>query len=157
LQPVDFLKTASDLLDAGKGKPTETNLRRACSTAYYALFHTLCRTCANMLVGKGAAQRTKRAWTQVYRAVEHNTAKTNCLRKDIIKRFPAEVQDFANQFVQMQEKRHRADYDPHEKFYKSSVIADIDAVRVAIQGFEKARVADRRAFAAYVLFKFRDK
>jgi len=38
--------------------------------------------------------------------------------------FPPSIQDFANMFVQMQEKRHRADYDPTDFHYKSSVQAE---------------------------------
>jgi uncharacterized protein (UPF0332 family) len=156
LEPTDFLSTALNLLDANGDPPRETNLRRACSTAYYALFHALCRTCANTLVGEGAAQTTKRAWTQAYRALDHKFARDSCSRSAVVRKFSAEIQDFADQFVQMQEKRHRADYDPQETFYESSVRADIEAARVAIEAFETAPLEDRRAFAAYVLFKFRD-
>jgi hypothetical protein len=58
-------------------------------------------------------------------------------------------------FVQMQSKRHTADYDPHEKFYKSAVLNDIAAVRAAITDFEAAPLKDRRAFAALAMFKMR--
>jgi hypothetical protein len=67
--------------------------------------------------------------------------------------FPVEIQDFADRFVQMQAKRHLADYDPNERFYKSAVIADIDAARVAIDGFLTMPLRDRRAFAAHVLLR----
>ena len=55
----------------------------------------------------------------------------------------------------MQAKRHKADYDPSGKLYKSSVRQDIANVRGVIAGFQKSSVMDRRAFAAYVLFKTR--
>jgi hypothetical protein len=58
-------------------------------------------------------------------------------------------------FVQMQEKRHRADYDPAEKAYKSAVINDIAAVEAAIEDFQRAPIKDRRAFAALALLKER--
>lgn len=66
-----------------------------------------------------------------------------------------DVQVFADMFVQMQEKRHEADYDPKQAFYKSAVQADIDAARVAIKNFQSVDKRHRRAFSAYVLLKER--
>jgi hypothetical protein len=82
-------------------------------------------------------------------------ASNACRHREIISRFPKEIEDFANAFVAMQEKRHLADYDPHERFSKSEVLADIAVVRQAVSEFEKAVTKDRRAFCAYVLFKRR--
>lgn len=115
---------------------------------YYALFHTLCATCAKMLIGP---QGTKRAWTHVYRSVEHKAANDNCRRSDMIRRFPAAIQDFALMFSQMQEKRHRADYDPDERLIKSAVETDIEAARAAMSAFHKVPAKHRRAFAAYII------
>jgi hypothetical protein len=64
--------------------------------------------------------------------------------------FPAEIQDFANMFVQMQEKRHRADYDPTGRYDKSSVQADIDATKIAIDQFLRCDKRHQRAFIIYV-------
>ena len=71
-------------------------------------------------------------------------------------KFPEEIQDFGNVFVSMQRKRHKADYDPFEKYYKSNIKADIDDIKGVIGRFKDADVKDRRAFAAYVLFKRRN-
>lgn len=70
-----------------------------------------------------------------------------------MKHFPDEIKDFANMFVQMHEKRHRADYDPDEKLTKSAVQNDIDAVRAVIEGFQNTSLRHRRAFAAHVLLR----
>jgi hypothetical protein len=69
--------------------------------------------------------------------------------------FPQTIRDFANLFVAMQGKRHKADYDPAEQFYKSSVMNDINIVASSITQFNSAPIKDRRAFAAHVLFKQR--
>ncbi len=53
-------------------------------------------------------------------------------------------------FVQMQEKRHRADYDPTGVFYKSAVKADIAAADVAISAFQAIDLRHRKAFAVFV-------
>lgn len=72
-----------------------------------------------------------------------------------MKKFPKDIEDFANVFVDMQFKRHKADYDPSEHFYKSAVSQDIEDTVSVIKAFESAPMKDKRAFAAYVLLKNR--
>ncbi len=96
----DLLATADDLI-VGRGrnrKPRQANLRRAVSTAYYAMFHCLAQCCADTLVGSAGSNRSKHAWRQVYRAVEHKGTSKKCKRGEIHE-FPKEVEDFANVFV----------------------------------------------------------
>ena len=153
----DLLNTADDLV-AGDGKsrkPRQSNLRRAVSTAYYAMFHCLAICCANALAGSSGPHRSKHAWRQVYRALEHGLARNNCRNKNFLSKFPQEVEDFANAFVSLQEKRHSADYDPFARFNKLEVESDIAAARRVIEGFQSASTKHRRAFAVYVLFKTR--
>lgn len=107
-----------------------------------------------MIGGQGSARSTH-AWKKVYRALEHNFAKKACKSGSELKNFPKEIEDFANMFVTLQGKRHKADYDPQERFYKSSVQNDIGAAEDAIAGFLNAPQKDRRAFAAHVLFRTR--
>jgi len=68
-----------------------------------------------------------------------------------MKEFPAEIQKFADAFVEMQKVRQRSDYSPMETFYKSDVRQDIAKVNLAINNYEKAELKHRRAFAAFVL------
>ncbi len=156
MNPSDLLDTATVLLTSSKGRPTGASLCRATSSAYYALFHCLARECANLLIGGGNAERSEAAWRQVYRALDHGPAKQRCKNTSVMRRFPREVEDFANAFVTMQEKRHRADYDPFSRFTKSEVSTDIALARLAIERFKSARAKDRRAFCAYVLLKERN-
>lgn len=58
-------------------------------------------------------------------------------------------------FVAMQAKRHQADYDPFEVFYKSAVAQDIADVEDVIKRFARVPARDRRAFAAYALLRRR--
>ncbi|MBO9100016.1 hypothetical protein J5287_12125 [Rhizobium sp. K1/93] len=104
------------------------------------------------MMGGNGSSRSRHAWKQVYRALSHGPTKKACSHKSVEK-FPKEVQDFANMFVQMQTKRHAADYDPTTRSKKSTVLLDIEGVEAAINDFMKAAVKDRRAFAALVLFK----
>jgi hypothetical protein len=106
-----------------------------------------------MLGGAGASKGVM-AWRQTYRALEHNFAKGAC-SDGIISKFPKAIEDFANAFVTMQEKRHAADYDPYTKLTKSEVLQDILLVEQTIRDFQKEKPKDRRAFCALVLFKKR--
>jgi len=151
LNPKDLLKAASDLVPE-TGRPRQANLRRAASTTYYALFHTLAHCCADLLIGGTNSERSKPAWHQVYRSLNHRPTKTACSAPKISE-FPNEIQDFANMFVTFQDKRHSADYDPKKKHFKSDVLLDIASAEIAITGFQSASIKDRRAFAAFVLFK----
>jgi uncharacterized protein (UPF0332 family) len=154
LVPLDLLKTASDLLPR-KGKPRQANLLRGISTVYYSLFHVLAKTAADLLIGSNRARKSHEAWQQVYRALDHNAAKKACQNQNRISLFPQEVQDFASAFVSMQEKRHKADYDPNHKVYKSELLVDIEVAGDVITNFNKVPILHRRAFAALLLFKMR--
>ena len=155
MKPPDLLHTSRVLLSASRSKPTTACCRRAVSGAYYALFHCLARECADLLIGGGNADRSQEAWRQVYRSLEHVACKERCKHKEMIRRFPKGIEDFANAFVTLQDKRHSADYDPFARFVKSSVLADIELVEQALIDFKAESIKDRRAFCAYVLFKKR--
>ena len=160
MNPDDLLRVADNLAQgSGPGRPNQVELRRAVSTAYYALFHTLANDCADLLIGRRSPTQTNRAWGQAYRALEHREVKRkysqnpgkNILRKD----FPLAIKEFADQFVAMQENRHKADYDPLEPFTRSGVQQLIRESRTAISGFQLVAERDRRACAAFVLFPLR--
>lgn len=108
------------------------------------------------MIGGNGSSRSDGAWRQVYRALEHGNAKSRCNNSGMIKKFPKQIEDFANLFVQMQVKRHSADYDPFEIFVKSVVENDIDQVEQAIKDFNLAPKSDRLAFCAYVLLRERN-
>jgi uncharacterized protein (UPF0332 family) len=130
-------------------------LRRATSSCYYALFHCLAKECADLLIGASKSNRSNEAWRQVYRSLDHSPTKDRCRDREMIKKFPKAIEDFANTFVTMQAKRHDADYDPFKTFVKSSVESDIVLIEEAIRQFKAANAKDRRAFCAYVLLKKR--
>ena len=134
----------------GGKKPRQSDLKRSVSTVYYALFHTLCRQCADCLIGTKGSDRSNPAWRQAYRAVAHGHAKGCCENQKIMKTFPKEIEDFGNAFVTAQIKRHSADYDPAYRVIRSEVIEDINVAEQVIKDFKKCPVKDRRAFSAWV-------
>jgi len=70
-------------------------------------------------------------------------------------RFPQECVDFANAFVELQDARHRADYDPDYRAIRSDVVASIETAAQVIADLRAVPMKDRRALAAWVVFKNR--
>ena len=156
LKPTDFIATARDLADSSpRGRPRETNLRRAVSTAYYALFHCMAQSAADLIVGGSGADRSRPAWRQAYRGIDHGIARQRCEKQIFISKFPPEIQTFANLFVLMQKNRHKADYDPSARFFKSEILSMISDAEEVIHGYERSPRKDRRAFVVYVLLNLR--
>jgi hypothetical protein len=148
------LLDAADLLArANTGRPVQAFLKRAVSTAYYAAFDALASECANTVVSSDA-RRTARAWVQVYRALDHNSARTAC-QQSRQRGFPSEIGSFADAFIQLQEARHEADYNPTSKFTRSEVMALIELSEAGIHSLRQADAPHRRAFVAWVLLKRR--
>ena len=94
----DLIETARGLTELSPRRPSQANLRRALSTAYYAVFHSLAGVIADILMGKGRNE----AWHQVYRALEHGSARNACRNMEVVRGFPPEIQDFADRFVVLQ-------------------------------------------------------
>ena len=162
MSPEDLLMIAESLasgrIGSQRGRSRQAELRRAISAAYYALFHTLASNCADMLVGARSATRTRQAWRQMYRALDHGQVKRQCTErrpKRVLVKFPQEVQDFAEQLVRMQRLRHLADYDPFEQFSRSAVSQFIEETKAVITEFNQVERGDCRAFAVFVLFDLR--
>ena len=93
------------------GRPRQAMLRRAVSTAYYAMFHALCQSNADTLVGPSPSGPDPELWLDTYRTLEHRAAK-NRLASSISSRQDPAIRNFARTFGSMQEQRINADYDP---------------------------------------------
>ena len=149
--PRDLIETARRLTEPGAAQPTQADLRRAVSTAYYALFHCLAAAAADLLTDS----RSSPEWRQVYRALEHGKAKRACRQQGAMRAFPTEIRSFAKAFVELQDARHEADYAPEGQYLKPDVLAMIIRAEEAIDRFDQADTRRRRGFAVHVLFKRR--
>ena len=58
-------------------------------------------------------------------------------------------------FVNMQEQRHNADYNPDADFQKAQIVQDIHNAEKIINDFNALPRQERRAFAIYVMFDIR--
>ena len=151
MNPHDLIEAARALTDVGCEHPTQARLRRAVSTAYYAVFHCLAGTAADLLIGRSRNE----AWHQVYRALEHGKARNACRHQWAMQRFPTEIRDFAEAFVMLQDRRHEADYALDDRYDKLDVLSAIDRAENAIAGLDQADIGHRRSFVAHVLFRQR--
>ena len=147
------LLAGSTYAPAPIGRPRQTMLKRAVSNAYYAMFHALCRSNANTIVGTSPAPTYTQEWSRTYRALEHRFASDRMNRHSTGR--PLALQDFATVFTILQEHRHRADYDPEAAYLRREVTSLIDRAETATQAFLASSAADRRALATIVLLRDR--
>lgn len=150
---------SDDLLDIARrladGSPTQTDLRRAVSSVYYAVFHTICQSNADTLVGDNPQDRDESAWRQAYRALEHGYARRRCQQVLSGGRFSPPIQRLAGFVAVIQDLRHRADYDPDATFSQQEVVTAVAQAEDAIAAFRSVPARERRAFAVFVLMRER--
>ena len=145
-----------------RGAARETDLRRAISNAYYALFHFVLTAAADMVVG--ADQRATARYSFVYRSVEHSQLRAVC--SQVRATAPQNVAlcptggfggiaDFARITLNLQELRNQADYDPSKEFSSSDAEIEVSNARQAIKWFQEGSLEQQQAFLTMVLFKSR--
>ncbi|MBI5363679.1 MAG: hypothetical protein HZA53_10910, partial [Planctomycetes bacterium] len=123
---VDFLLQARKLAARERGSPTQGGLRRATSTAYFALFHFLVDEAARAHMGSHRARSSARGL--LARAFQHTTMVQASkafssspmhprLQAALGTPVPMELlREVAATFCDLQRARHTADYDPLARF-----------------------------------------
>lgn len=149
----ELLATARRLIEARPKRPSQSDLKRAISTAYYALFHAIARHGADALIGVGRLRKDG-AWLQTYRALDHGPARNACeqLRGQ---GFPPHLCECGETFIQLQRAQHAADYDPSRRVSGADALAAITLAETAIAKLDTATRKDRRALAVQLLLKRR--
>jgi uncharacterized protein (UPF0332 family) len=148
LDPADLLAVARHLADPGAALPlSDARLRRAVSTAYYAVFHKVLRAASQRFMGPD--QEHSAGYVLLYRGFDHKHMKTVCealqvstlkdkykhhLRKSAVSQ---DMRDFAGIFPAPRDLRHRADYDPAAEFQPSDVLSIVDSAAVAMDAFDR--------------------
>ncbi len=158
MNPVELIALARALVNgviAGSDSATQTELRRAVSCAYYAMFHTLSVSNANSLVGTSTADQQRWSWRQIYRAADHRPARNKLTSASLGNRFPREIRRFGAVFAEIQSQRHSADYDPHSDFSATGMSDLIDRVEIAISTFNQTPDDIRRDLAVHILTNIR--
>jgi hypothetical protein len=155
------IENARALATLDKGRPRQASLRRAVSTAYYALFQALCELCAKELVG------WKKPWesfTPIFRALEHGRAAQTLSQGGSI--HAPEWRRLGYVFKELQAAREWADYNPEPRpnfqlgtnaspFTRSETLAFIELALEAVQILDLLSAAERLKLAARLVSKAR--
>ena len=137
---------ASRLLAAGQ--PSQEALRRAVSTAYYAMFHALAASNADLIVGPRTSNNQSE-WIATYRSLRHYRAENPLHGWPHL--FSQPIQNFAIVISSTKRRREDADYDPDANFPQNQVIIWIDRAEQAIIEFNAASPQERAMVAIATL------
>jgi len=163
--PNELLAVARLLTDETSGAPSDAQLRRSVSTAYYAVFNKILREAADRFVGPN--QSSKAAYRLVYRNFEHGRVKEVCIRlcasrlseqmkrelgRDSVSR---EMRDFASSFPFLQAARQHADYDPSFVILLVDAADQIAAAQTAIAAFDQTAEDERTDVLALMMGRTR--
>ena len=156
----DLRTQAHHLVSLDVRKPKQANLRRAISTAYYALFHLLLADCALRMSPRTPAGLAPR----IARSLTHSEMRDVCVAissgnpASILlgphpTGFSAELSVVAKAFVSLQEARHRADYDIAASYSRPNALDALQTLNKAFLAWEKIRKHDEATvFLAALLF-----
>src|SRR5438067_763072 len=119
--PHDLLEQAIHLARREPKRPRQTSLRRAVSTAYYALFHLL-------IASAVANWKIARHRTTLAREFGHTHMEKVC-KMTKGKQYPnpklpevLKLKSIADTFVELQGHRERADYDNSARWSRTDVL-----------------------------------
>ena len=140
---------------ASVGRPRQIMLRSAAGVAYYGMFHALCGSNADTLVGASPSVRETQLWVDTYRALPHSAAKNQLRQYASATRDPA-LGTFARAIAKLQDERIKADYDPSEEFSRSRVSDLIDQAEAATRAFANLPARTRRMLAIHLLIRRRN-
>jgi uncharacterized protein (UPF0332 family) len=160
--PEEFLRQADAM--TAQAEPTQVDLRRAISNAYYALFHLSLTAAADMLLTPTA--RNGDLYALIYRGVEHARLRDLCKHVSATTAHESfapfarldgygDLATFANLLAGLYEQRNTADYDPSKSFTAAEANGAIADAREAIKAFRTATDEQRRAFLAVLLLPFK--
>jgi len=142
----DLLVQARHLAELDPSKPRQANLRRAVSSAYYALFHLLIAE----FVHKGLPGHQKALMDRVSRSFNHSDMLKVCrqwqqpvlpqvIQNLLVVPADARLTSIARTFVDLQEARHEADYDVSVRLSKSETLARVEEVELPFAKWKAVR------------------
>lgn len=161
----DLLEQARTLAKREPKRPRQASLRRAVSSAYYALFHQLTEAASRDLITGSDCEILR---NQVKRAFKHAEMKDVCqaLAKWQPKQPPArmanlfsqspseDIRHVASAFVELQQARHDADYDTQCRFSRDDVLTLLETAEQAFLIFNglPRKSAERRMLLVALAF-----
>lgn len=141
-----LLEQARHLVRREPKRPRQASLRRGVSTAYYALFHFLIDQACRSMLGGGTRHRPARLI--LGRAFAHGTM-AQAARPfnggslpawfNWTTPIPVLLRDIAKAFRELQQQRHRADYDLSQPFSRTQATECVRLAETAIAGWPAVR------------------
>jgi uncharacterized protein (UPF0332 family) len=135
----DLLEQSHHLAHRDTGTAKQASLRRAVSTAYYALFHLL----IDDAVGHWAVERQRGVLARTF---DHSKMRGVC--DDLLKVVrsgrivPPELVHVARTFVTLQQHRHTADYDNTIEWSSSDLVEVLELASGAFDAWRVIRGQD---------------
>ena len=139
--PDDLLEQPEYLANREIENPRQASLRRAISSAYYALFHLL----VSESVSQWGIAYQRHQLARIFDHARMNVASTRVLNEKLfpfIGQDPASVahlKTIATTFNELYEHRQTADYDNSTQWSRSEVLALIDLVKEAFKSLNAIR------------------
>ena len=151
INPQELIDTCYKLVpSAATPTPSQADMRRAISTAYYAVFHTLAASNAELIAGQPLSNISSYAWERVYRRLDHGRAQNNL--RAVLSQLSPNGENFARAFIELQDQRQNADYNPNIQLVLSDAINIIRQAQTAIRDFAQLSQEERRLLAAQSMF-----
>ena len=151
IDPQELIDTCHKLVPpAAAPPPSQADLRRAVSTAYYAVFHTLAASNAELIAGQPQSGMSSYAWERVYRRLDHGRARNNL--RAVLNLLSPSGEFFASTFIELQDRRQEADYNPNAAIVHSDAVNIIALAETAIRDFAQLTEEERRLLAAQSMF-----
>jgi hypothetical protein len=142
--PDDYIADALAAIGSQRKRPRQSILRRAVSTAYYALFIELSAAAAQAMSPAVPAKlqgvvRRKFQHNVMSRACKAWSTKKSPWTDLLVGDAPAEMLAVAGDLVALQEERHEADYEPTLRLSKAGARATVLRARDAIDAWRLLR------------------
>ncbi|MDP1730413.1 MAG: hypothetical protein Q8L54_04375 [Devosia sp.] len=166
INPSHLLEQAKNLIAPPvAGAPRRVDPRRAISAAYHGVFHAIMAAAAAQFIG--ATKGNTSEYGLVYRSIGHRQLKDLCsdLKKPSLPQkltayipsggFGSDIVSFASAVVELQEKRHTADYDPLVKIRSADAALAVRTAESALARFAALQADAKLAFLGLLVFKSR--
>lgn len=125
----------------------QARLRRAVSTAYYAVFHAIIEAS----IDRFASKTSPEVQAALVRAFEHTTMKSFArsvasgsppkVLQEVFTEAPSELKQLVDSLSYLQDERHAADYDLSEPFASSRAGRSVEAMIEALDVLDQHKIS----------------